>query len=133
VYGARFDDILFYGPEADAGFLLASGYVSEFRQGWLMIAHFRGCTGTLRIAGAPDAGTVFVATGWGAYDRHGWFAKLPSRPNMEVVLQRVPCGDAWVRVVAPEAGKLCEEADGGGTIRTQYPRQTPIECRMRSR
>jgi len=131
-YGARFDDIVMVGSEVDADYLIASGYEVEFRQGRLLIARFRGCPATLRIEGAPEAGTVFVATGWGPYDRQGWSSTLPARSSKVVELERTPCGDTWVKVSPSEGGARCDGADENGVMRVRLPRSEPIECRLRA-
>lgn len=130
-YGARFDDIVFYGAERDADFLIAAGYEVEFRKGRLMIAHFRGCSTVLRIEGGPDTGTLFVATGWGPYDRQTWDTTLPSRSRTEVALTSLPCGEAWVRVRPSDASAACEGADDKGIVRVRMPREDEIRCTLR--
>lgn len=130
-YGARFDDIVFYGAERDADFLIAAGYEVEFRKGRLMIAHFRGCPAVLRIEGGPDSGTLFVATGWGPYDRQTWDTTLPSRSRAEVALPGLPCGDAWVRVSPSDSRAACEGADDNGIVRVRLPREDGIRCALR--
>jgi hypothetical protein len=131
LYGARFDDIVFYGTEADAAWLIDAGYEAEFWRGALLIAHFKGCDGTLRISGAPEGVRLSVGTGWGPFDRPGWFDNLPGHPEMEAIrLQRLPCGSAWVRVVPSDGALRCEHADETGTLVVRLPRSEPIECRL---
>jgi hypothetical protein len=110
-YAAAYDDVLFYGTEADADAFLAHGFVTEHRSGGFFLASFRGCPATLEITGDAREGTIHLA--FPGSLRIVASQPLPSRLPATIALPRASCLGVRVLVEATDvAGQpvSCREA-----------------------
>jgi hypothetical protein len=143
-HGAAFEDVILWGHPSDADRLLARGFVADWREGGLLLAHFEGCPLALTLesaAGGPldDAleGPIEVELGWvglvepsrrfrGAIDA----AVGTAAGSRRIPLPGAPCGAVWVRA-RTAAGGTCRGADAEGRIVVPEVRATPeLTCTL---
>ncbi len=155
-YGARFEDVILWGKARDAESLIARGFVPDWRDDGLLIAHFEGCP--LSIAIEPVAGGN--AADFEPHIELGWYPLLDtamryrggpvatsatreSQPtastSQHIDLVGAPCGPVWLRVrnaredaANPASPPItCRGADEEGRLILADSRQTPqIRCTL---
>jgi hypothetical protein len=139
--GTHYQDVILWGRPEDGDRLLELGYEPDFRQGGLLLAHFRGCPLTLTFPpeALPPAGTL-VELGWlpawHVTHRYAVDKSLRDSDGGRVMpLATPPCGGVWFRLVAPDAEAIeCEGADAQGRLLIASTLATPqVECRVRPR
>ncbi|MBI4699753.1 MAG: hypothetical protein HY744_01075 [Deltaproteobacteria bacterium] len=128
-YGARYDDVVFWGSPADADRLVARGYVADFRRGGLLVARFQGCPAKLVVRGAaPARGPLVAEYGWYPVLEPFWSGPVDVRPDQptQIELPHAPCGDVWVRVAPSSGAGSCLDADSDGLLHARVGRATGI-------
>lgn len=137
-FGAGFEDVILYGTNDDADLLIARGFEVDFRAEGLMLAHFRGCSLSLEVNQASDAGrdtNTEIEMGWyPLLETSQRFVMSPSASSV-FDLTGAPCGPVWLRVTSAadaaegSAPRTCRGADAQGRLILPDSRNTPrVRC-----
>ena len=87
--GAHYEDIIFYGPEADRAAIAARGWKTDWLRDGLWIARFEGCPARATVSfGAPAGQPMLIELGWHPNDT----------PEHRALVRPLPDG-GWSTVV----------------------------------
>jgi len=137
-FGVAYQDIILWGRPEDGDLLIHRGYVPDWRQGGLLIAHFEGCPLALTLpAAVAREGAVAVELGWyplrDSARRYRVSAAPGRREPVVVPLGHAPCGAVWLRVRAdtgageePSDVVRCEGSDPQGRLIVPSTRASPV-------
>lgn len=99
-FGARFDDVIWWGRPEDHERWRARGYATDWQRGGLMVARFVGCPADLEVEleeGAEPPGIV-VDYGWVGGAEVPFAARaLAPRDRVQLRLDYAPCGGVWFK------------------------------------
>jgi hypothetical protein len=136
-YGAAFEDVILWGHPSDAELLLARGFVADWREGGLLLAHFEGCPLALSLdsAGALDEddldGPIEVELGWLPLSEPARRFRAERDPaagvgpgSRRIPLPGAPCGPVWIRA-RTAGGATCRGVDAEGRLLVPEVRATP--------
>lgn len=144
--GARYRDVIFYGPRRDRAVIERRGFATDFERDELWLAHFVGCPAALSVASGRRDQSLVVDIGWGDDATPSQRTVVPpgvaADPSGRVVvaLQGAPCGRVWVRAAldadasgGPSGGDvLCGEADAVGKLWVELSAGAVLGCSMPS-
>jgi hypothetical protein len=110
------DNLVVYGRRAERMLILERGFVTDWEDEWLSLAHFVGCPFEVELP--PGWASALVEYGW--WPHADPLVRLRSRERSDdavrVTLPRSPCGPIWIRVTADD-GRHCAGADADGISR----------------
>ena len=137
--GAGYQDVVFYGPEADARRFSSRGYVTDFERDRLWIGHYRGCPLRLEVqTDGAAAAPLIVEYGWAPLVAPADSKVVPADATREaeaivVDWKSAPCGPVWVRAGfdkdasgrwKPGSGQ-CDGAGPDGRLTLQRTMESP--------
>jgi len=132
-YGSVYQDVILWGRPEDAALFLHRGYTAEFQQGGLLLARFRGCPLTLRVAGGALPDDAVVEMGWYPLTetaRRVRIAAAGAGGERDVPIGRAPCGAVWLRLAsahgADVAPPACAGADAQRRLVVESALATPV-------
>lgn len=136
VYGASYENVLFFGSNAqDRALLLDRGFVTDYAHGSFVNAHFDPCRIELVLDVHPNDPPVLVRAGFG--ESEVWNAAISPLPPVGdrrplLASLRTFCGDVWARVEWQNSDEHCAHADAQGHIAVHAARPlTRITCERR--
>ena len=137
-YGPAFEDVILWGHPSDADELLARGFVADWREGGLLLAHFEGCPLALTLETTTEGvlddavdGPIEVELGWLPLsepsrrfraEREATAGAGPG--SRRIPLPGAPCGPVWIRA-RTAGGGTCRGADGQGRLLVPDVRAAP--------
>jgi hypothetical protein len=125
-YAPPFADVILHARPGDAALLRELGFVVDFQHGGLFLARFSGCA--LSVTALPPAGgpvPLLISAGFVPNPRPVFATAIAAeaavRPRQ---LTRMPCGEAWLRIVFDMDGngvlsagdRACAAANAAGIV-----------------
>lgn len=134
-YGMRYEGIIVAGARpTDLAELAERGYVTDWQQGFMLLAHFASCKADLVFSSEDAAMKPRVEVGMEPEPvplvDMVVSAPIPDGNLSHAKLSRLPCGEAWLRVTwpsepgRPSEGRRCANADRDGRIRATLTRKS---------
>jgi hypothetical protein len=138
LFGSSKSDIIYYGPAWPRDLLQSRGYVTDYTNGKLWLAQFKGCSGSMEIF-PPNLEGIIVEHGWlPFFDFRRKVTVEPEGPRQIAQLAAMACQDAWVRPYLDVDGSgsfspgdvTCSQSNEAGWIPVPSPQGQVIPCHI---
>lgn len=135
-HAAFYESFLVFGASKnDQDTILARGFVPRWQQGSFLIAEYQGCSVSLTVRPPSEPGRLVVGHGMTPLGQPVWSSPTNLKPGqgVKIKLDRIGCGDVWVKVAlfGAQQAFACKGSTSGGRIELHTSRiPVTLNCEL---